>query len=62
MKRALSILFLQIILVFAVSAQTETLDNQTIILMTQAGLGKDLIVKKINDTNGNYKKPELTTK
>ncbi|CAN5607069.1 hypothetical protein BH20ACI4_BH20ACI4_32670 [soil metagenome] len=55
MKRAFSILFLQIILVFAVSAQTESLNNQTIILMTQAGLGKDLIIKKINDTSGKYR-------
>jgi hypothetical protein len=54
MKRALSILFLQIILAVAVSAQTETLNNQTIILMTQAGLGKDLIVRKINSANGRY--------
>ncbi len=38
----------------SISAQTETLTNQDVILMTQAGLGKDLIIKKIKDTNGNY--------
>ncbi len=54
MKLFFSILFLQIILTIAVSAQTETLNNQTIILMTQAGLGKDLIIKKINSVNGNF--------
>ena len=54
MKNIFSILFLQIILVFAVSAQTETLNNQDVILMTQAGLGKELIIKKINDSKGNY--------
>lgn len=54
MKHIFSILFLHIILALAVSAQTETLTNQQVILMTQAGLGKELIIKKINDTNGNY--------
>lgn len=39
---------------FAVRAQTETLTNSEIILMTKAGLSKDLIVRKIVETNGNY--------
>lgn len=55
MKPFFSILFLQMILAFAVAAQTETLTNKDIILMTQAGLGKELIIKKINDSNGDYK-------
>lgn len=54
MKNIFSILFLLIILTLAVSAQTETLNNQDVILMTQAGLGKELIIKKINDSKGNY--------
>lgn len=54
MKHFFSILFLQIIFVFAVFAQTERLTNKDVILMTQAGLGKELIVKKVNDTNGDY--------
>ena len=54
MKSIFSILFLQIIFTLAVSAQTETLNNQDVILMVQAGLGKELIVKKINDSRGNY--------
>lgn len=47
------ILFLTIFTV-SISAQTEILTNQDVILMTQAGLGKELIIKKIKDTNGNY--------
>ena len=43
-----------LIFTFRISAQTETLNNQDVILMTQAGLGKELIIKKINDSNGNY--------
>lgn len=54
MKRIFTILFLLMIFVFAVFAQTEKLTNKDVILMTQAGLGKELIVKKINDTNGSY--------
>ncbi len=42
------------ILAIAIFAQTETLTNQDIILMTQAGLGKELIVKKIKDSGGKY--------
>ncbi len=50
-------IFLFIFLTFltvAVSAQTEILTNQEVILMTQAGLGKELIIRKIKETNGNY--------
>lgn len=39
---------------FAVRAQTEILTNGEIILMTKAGLSKDLIVRKIGDSNGDY--------
>ena len=35
-------------------AQTETLTNKDIVLMTQSGLGKDLIIKKIKDSGGKY--------
>ncbi len=39
---------------FAVCAQTETLTNGEIILMTKAGLSKELIARKIKDSNGRY--------
>lgn len=55
MKPFFSILFLQIIFAVSVLAQTETLTNKDILLMTQAGLGKELIIKKINDSDGDYK-------
>lgn len=35
-------------------AQTETLTNKDIVLMTQSGLGKDLIIKKVKDSGGKY--------
>ena len=43
---------------FAVFAQTETLTNSEIILMTKAGLSRELIIRKINDSKGKY---ETTT-
>lgn len=43
------------VLTVAVSAQTETLTNDDVILLTQAGLGKDLIIKKISETTGDYR-------
>ena len=42
------------ILAITVFAQTEVLTNKDVILMTQAGLGKELIVKKIKDSDGKY--------
>jgi hypothetical protein len=39
---------------YASFSQTETLTNNEIILMTRAGLSKDLIVRKINDSSGKY--------
>lgn len=35
-------------------AQSETLTNKEIILMTRAGLSKDLIVRKIQNSKGEY--------
>jgi hypothetical protein len=54
------ILTLTFIFIFSLAAfaQTETLTNNEIILMTKAGLSKDLIVRKISDSSGNY---ETTT-
>lgn len=37
-----------------VFAQTEILTNKEIILMSRAGLSKDLIVRKIKDSQGNF--------
>lgn len=39
---------------FAVFAQIETLSNNQIIQMTQAGLSRELIARKIKDSNGSY--------
>lgn len=38
----------------AVFAQTETLTNSEIILMTKTGLSNELIIRKIKDSSGNY--------
>lgn len=54
MKRIFSILFIFCCSVYAATAQTETLTNNEIILMTKAGLSKDLIIRKIADSDGNY--------
>lgn len=54
MKHLISIIFLSLIFVCHAFAQTETLTNEDVILMTQAGLGKDLIVQKVKDSDGNY--------
>ena len=43
---------------FSVFAQTETLTNNEIVLMTKAGLSQDLIIRKIKDSKGKY---ETTT-
>lgn len=53
MKTVLLLIITQI-LAISIFAQTEILSNKDVILMTQAGLGKELIVKKIKDSAGNY--------
>lgn len=54
MKRLFSVAFLSLFFAAHAFAQTETLTNEDVVLMTQAGLGKDLIVQKVKDSNGNY--------
>lgn len=53
MKSVLATLFL---LIFASTgfAQTETLTNAEIVEMTRAGLGKEIIVRKIMNTDANF--------
>lgn len=46
----LSVLFLS----FSAYAQSETLTNNEVILMTKAGLSKGLIVRKIRESTGKY--------
>lgn len=46
--------FILIILAAAAAAQTEVLTNETVIEMTQAGLGKQIILTKIRTTEGDY--------
>jgi hypothetical protein len=43
-----------ILMLFAVSAQTETLTNAEVIEMSASGLGKALILQKITATSGKY--------
>ncbi len=52
--RNIVVTFLIVIFSLAVFAQTENLTNKDIILMTQAGLSKDLIIRKIKETTGVY--------
>jgi hypothetical protein len=54
MLRILLLPFITTVLFFSVSAQTETLTNDEIIEMSQAGLGKDLILQKIKSTGNNF--------
>ena len=54
MQRILLILFIVKITIFSILAQTETLSNAEIIAMSDAGLGKDLILQKIKTTGSNY--------
>lgn len=54
MKQILSFFFILICFVCAAFAQKETLTNSEIILMTKAGLNKDLIVRKISGATGKY--------
>jgi hypothetical protein len=41
-------------LAISIGAQTETLTNATVIEMSKVGLGKEVIIKKINDSNNNF--------
>lgn len=54
MKQILSLIFILTCFVFAAFGQSETLTNNEIILMTKAGLNKDLIVRKIANSTGKY--------
>lgn len=54
MKQTLSFFFILICFACAAFAQTETLTNSEITLMTKAGLNKDLIVRKIGGAIGKY--------
>ncbi len=53
MKHIFLLLTIFIFSAFAFS-QTETLTNKEVILMAQAGLSKDLIIRKIRDSKGDY--------
>lgn len=54
MKRLFAVTFLSLIFAARAFAQIETLTNEDVVLMTQAGLGRDLIIQKVKDSNGNY--------
>lgn len=54
MKRILSLIFILICFVCAAFGQSETLTNDEVILMTKAGLSRDLIVRKISDSKSNF--------
>jgi hypothetical protein len=54
MKIHLTKIFLLVFLAVSISAQTETLTNATIIEMSKVGLDKQIILKKINDSQNNF--------
>ncbi len=54
MKIILTVVLVSICFAANVRAQAETLSNNEIILMTKAGLSKDLIARKIKDSSGRY--------
>lgn len=54
MKQIFSLFFILICFAANALAQTETLTNNEIILMTGAGLSKELIVRKIKESGGKY--------
>lgn len=54
MKRLFSVTFLSLIFICRAFAQAETLTNEDVVLMTQAGLGRDLVIAKVKDSDGNY--------
>jgi hypothetical protein len=53
MKQFYSIFFICILSLSSFS-QTETLTINEIVMMTKSGLSKDLITRKIKESNGNY--------
>lgn len=54
MKPFAKILILVACFVFSVNAQTEILTNATVIEMSKIGLGKEIILKKINDSKNDF--------
>lgn len=54
MKYITKFLFLSIFLALSINAQTETLTNTIIIEMSKIGLDKEIILKKINDSQYNF--------
>ena len=54
MKHLTKILFLIACLTFSASAQTETLTNSTVIEMSKIGLDKEIIIKKINESENKF--------
>jgi hypothetical protein len=54
MKHLTKILFLIACLALSASAQTETLTNLTVIEMSKIGLDKEIIIKKINESENNF--------
>ena len=54
MKSILIYVFISICLTATIFAQAETLTNNEIILMTKAGLSRDLIVRKIKNSGGGF--------
>lgn len=52
--RIITITLLLAAFCFTAFSQTETLTNKEIVLLTQAGLSEDLIIRKINDSKGDY--------
>src|SRR5688500_6266656 len=53
MKHFLQLIFIQI-LAITIFAQTEILTNKDVILMTQSGLNKELIIMKVKEAGGKY--------
>ena len=53
MKHFLLLIFIQI-LAITTFAQAEILTNKDVILMTQSGLSKELIIRKVKEAGGKY--------
>jgi hypothetical protein len=53
-KQIVKILFFGAFLCISINAQTETLNNRTIVEMSKIGLDKEIILKKINDSPNNF--------
>lgn len=54
MKNILTVILIAFCFAANARAQTEILSNETIILLTKAGLSSDLIARKIKDSSGRY--------